>query len=43
MNTNKPSLYELRRIRMRTKGKPLTKYKSYFDGNVKERSKDVCY
>ena len=42
MNTNKPSLYEVRRIRMRTKGKPLTKYKSYFDGNVKERDRDVA-
>jgi len=27
---------------MRTKGKPLTKYKSYFDGNVKERDRDVA-
>ena len=41
MNTNKKSLYELRRIRMVTKGKPLTKYRSVFDGNVKERNKNV--
>jgi hypothetical protein len=37
----KHSKIELRRIRMVTKGKPLTKYRSVFDGNVKERNKNV--